>query len=78
MIDDAVFLARLQFAFTMTFHIIFPTFTVGLVAWIATLEGMWLATGRERYYLLARFWTIRGLLCDGRRVGLSDILPTWH
>ena len=57
MIDDAVFLARIQFAFTMAFHIIFPSFTIGLVAWIATLEAMWLSTGRERYYLLARFWT---------------------
>src|SRR5947209_1741345 len=57
MIDDAVLLARIQFAFTMAFHIIFPSFTIGLVAWIATLEAMWLSTGRERYYLLARFWT---------------------
>ncbi len=57
MIDDAVFLARIQFAFTMAFHIIFPSFTIGLVAWIATLEAIWLSTGRERYYLLARFWT---------------------
>lgn len=57
MFEDATFLARIQFAFTMAFHIVFPSFTVGLVAWIATLEGMWLATGRERYYTLARFWT---------------------
>ena len=57
MLDDAAFLARIQFAFTMAFHIVLPTFTVGLVAWITTLEGMWLATGRERYYTLARFWT---------------------
>jgi cytochrome bd ubiquinol oxidase subunit I len=56
MIDDAVFLARIQFAFTMAFHIIFPSFTIGLVAWIATLEAMWLSTGRERYYQLVRFW----------------------
>ena len=36
---DAVLLARIQFAFTISFHIIFPTFTIGLSAWIATLEG---------------------------------------
>jgi len=54
---DAVMLSRLQFAFTVTFHIIFPTFTIGLSAWIATLEGMWLAGGADRYHLLARFWT---------------------
>jgi cytochrome bd-type quinol oxidase subunit 2 len=57
MIDDAVFLARIQFAFTMAFHIIFPSFTISLVAWIATLEAMWLSTGRDRHYLLARFGT---------------------
>ena len=34
---DAVFLSRLQFAFTVAFHIIFPSFTIGLSAWIATL-----------------------------------------
>ena len=54
---DPVLLARLQFAFTITFHIIFPAFTIGLSAYIATLEVMWLRTGREHYHLLARFWT---------------------
>jgi cytochrome bd ubiquinol oxidase subunit I len=54
---DPVLLARLQFAFTVTFHIIFPAFTIGLSAYIATLEVMWLRTGRQHYHLLARFWT---------------------
>ncbi len=54
---DPVLLARLQFAFTVTFHIIFPAFTIGLSAYIATLEVMWLRSGREHYHLLARFWT---------------------
>lgn len=54
---DAVFLSRIQFAFTIAFHIIFPTFTIGLSAWIATLEGVWLKTGEDRYHQLARFWT---------------------
>jgi cytochrome d ubiquinol oxidase subunit I len=54
---DPVLLARLQFAFTVTFHIIFPSFTIGLSAYIATLEALWLSTGIERYHLLARFWT---------------------
>ena len=54
---DAVLLARLQFAFTISFHIIFPSFTIGLAAYIATLLVMWVRTGRERYQLLARFWT---------------------
>jgi cytochrome d ubiquinol oxidase subunit I len=54
---DPVLLARLQFAFTITFHIIFPSFTIGLSAYIATLEVMWLRTGNGLYHLLARFWT---------------------
>jgi cytochrome d ubiquinol oxidase subunit I len=54
---DPVLLARLQFAFTITFHIIFPAFTIGLSAYIATLLVMWGMTGRDRYQRLARFWT---------------------
>jgi len=54
---DPVLLARLQFTFTISFHIIFPTFTIGLSAYIATLEVMWLWSGREHYHRLARFWT---------------------
>ena len=54
---DPVFLARLQFAFTVTFHIIFPSFTIGLSAYIATVMAMWLKTGNDRYGRLARFWT---------------------
>jgi cytochrome d ubiquinol oxidase subunit I len=54
---DPVFIARLQFAFTVIFHIIFPTFTIGLSAYIATLMVMWTTTGRDRYQRLARFWT---------------------
>ncbi len=54
---DPVMLARIQFGFTISFHIIFPTFTIGLSAYIATLEIMWLWKGREHYHRLARFWT---------------------
>ena len=54
---DPVLLARLQFAFTISFHIIFPSFTIGLAAYIATLLAIWLRTGNDRYQLLARFWT---------------------
>jgi cytochrome d ubiquinol oxidase subunit I len=54
---DPVLLARLQFAFTIIFHIIFPSFTIGLSAYIATLGAMWLRTGEERYHRLMRFWT---------------------
>src|SRR5437016_3750276 len=54
---DPVLLARIQFGFTISFHIIFPSFTIGLAAYIATLLAMWVRTGSERYQLLARFWT---------------------
>src|SRR5438067_3211036 len=49
--------SRLQFAFTIIFHIIFPTFTIGLSAYIATLCVMWMRSGKERYRTLAQFWT---------------------
>jgi cytochrome d ubiquinol oxidase subunit I len=54
---DGLLLALIQFAFTVAFHIIFPSFTIGLAAWITTLEGMWLRTGNDKYHLLSRFWT---------------------
>ena len=54
---DAVLLARLQFAFTISFHIIFPAFTIGLSAFIATLLMRYSISGEERFRTLARFWT---------------------
>lgn len=54
---DPVLLARLQFAFTVSFHIIFPTFTIGIAIYLATLEVLWGWTGAERYKRLAVFWT---------------------
>ncbi len=54
---DALFLARIQFAFTISFHIIFPTFSIGLAAFIATLLVRWRMTGEEHFHRLARFWT---------------------
>ncbi len=54
---DPVLLARLQFAFTISFHIIFPSFTIGLAAYVATLEVLWGWTGADRYKRLSAFWT---------------------
>ncbi|WP_072396645.1 cytochrome ubiquinol oxidase subunit I [Hyphomicrobium sp. CS1GBMeth3] len=54
---DATFLARIQFAFTVSFHIIFPSFTIGLAAFIATLLIRWRMTGEDHFHRLARFWT---------------------
>lgn len=54
---DAFLLSRIQFAFTISFHIVFPAFTIGLSAYIATLLALWLRTGDQKFHLLARFWT---------------------
>jgi cytochrome d ubiquinol oxidase subunit I len=53
---DAVILARLQFAFTIGFHILWPTVTIGLACFVALLSGLWWRTGREIYRDLMRFW----------------------
>lgn len=53
---DAVVLARAQFAFTVSFHFIFPAFSIGLASYLAVLEGLWLKTGREVYLELFRYW----------------------
>src|ERR1700710_2142424 len=53
---DAVFLARAQFAFTMSFHIVFPAFSIGLASYLAVLEGLWLWTGREVFINLFNYW----------------------
>ncbi len=53
---DAVTLARAQFAFTMSFHIIFPAFSIGLASYLAVLEGLWLWTGREAFLNLFKYW----------------------
>ena len=54
---DAILLARIQFAFTISLHIIFPSFTIGLAAFIATLLVRWRMTGEEKFHRLARYWT---------------------
>ncbi len=53
---DATLLARLQFAFTVAFHILFPAFTIGLASYLAVLEFLWLRTRRRAYLDLFRFW----------------------
>ena len=53
---SALMLARLQFAFTISFHFIFPSFSIGLASYLAVLEGLWLYTGKQRYLDLFRYW----------------------
>jgi len=56
MLLDPAFLSRLQFAFVISFHIVYPAFTIGLAAWLATIEGARLATGNALYRRVFDFW----------------------
>ncbi|MCP1846446.1 MULTISPECIES: cytochrome ubiquinol oxidase subunit I [Bradyrhizobium] len=53
---DAVILARAQFAFTVSFHFIFPSFSIGLASYLMVLEALWLKTGQGVYANLFRYW----------------------
>ncbi|WP_027172673.1 cytochrome ubiquinol oxidase subunit I [Methylobacterium sp. 10] len=53
---DALLLARIQFGFTVAFHIVFPAFSIGLASFLAVLEGLWLATGRQVFLDLFKYW----------------------
>lgn len=53
---DAVLLARIQFAFTVSFHFLFPAFTIGLASYLAVLNGLWLWTKDQKYLDLFRYW----------------------
>ncbi|MDR7156951.1 cytochrome d ubiquinol oxidase subunit I [Sphingobium xenophagum] len=53
---DALILARAQFAFTVSFHFLFPAFSIGLASFLMVLEGLWLATGKGVYANLFRYW----------------------
>lgn len=54
---DAFHLARIQFAFTVSFHIIFPAITIGLASYLAVLEGLWLKTKNPTWRSLYHFWS---------------------
>jgi cytochrome d ubiquinol oxidase subunit I len=54
---DPLLLSRIQFAFTVSFHILFPSFTIGLAAWLMVLEALWLKTGKQIYAEISRQWT---------------------
>lgn len=56
MLLDSLLLARLQFAFVISFHILFPAFTIGLAAWLAVVEGLWLKTGNDTYKEIYQHW----------------------
>jgi cytochrome bd ubiquinol oxidase subunit I len=53
---DPVYLARIQFAFTVAYHITFPAFTIGLASWLAVVEWRWLKTDNPLYEEIYRMW----------------------
>ena len=53
---DPALLSRIQFSFTVAFHIIFPAFTIGLASWLAVVEWRWLKTGNTVYQEVYRMW----------------------
>ena len=71
---DAVLLARLQFGFTIAFHILFPTLTIGLGGFLVLLEALWLKTADRAYELLFRFWVKIFALAFGMGVVTGVVL----
>ncbi len=53
---DPTLLSRIQFGFTISFHIIFPSLTIGLASWLAVVEGLWLKTGNDLYQEIYKLW----------------------
>jgi cytochrome d ubiquinol oxidase subunit I len=53
---DVALLSRIQFGFTVAYHILFPAFTIGLASWLAVVEWRWLATGNKVYEDIYRMW----------------------
>ena len=54
---DVLLLSRIQFAFTIAFHYIYPPLSIGLGVFLVMVEALWLKTGKPIYHQMARFWT---------------------
>ena len=74
---DPVMLARIQFAFTISFHIIFPAFTIGLASWLAVVEWRWLKTGNPVYREVYRMWVKIFAVCFGMGV-VSGVVMSYQ
>jgi cytochrome d ubiquinol oxidase subunit I len=70
-------LARIQFAFTVSFHIIFPALSIGFACFITVLEGAWLKTGQQVYKDLCLFWSKIFALAFGMGV-VSGIVMSYE
>jgi cytochrome bd ubiquinol oxidase subunit I len=65
---DALLLSRIQFGFTIGFHILFPTLTIGLAWFLVYFEAAWLRTQRDAFLSLYRFWVLIFALTFGMGV----------
>ena len=74
---DPVLLARIQFAFTISFHIIFPAFTIGLASWLAVVEWRWLKTRDPIYEQVYRMWVKIFAVCFGMGV-VSGVVMSYQ
>jgi cytochrome bd ubiquinol oxidase subunit I len=74
---DAIVLARMQFAFTIGFHIVFPAFSIGLASYLVVLEGLWLRTGRRVYLDLFQYWVKAFALVFGMGV-VSGVVMSYE
>src|ERR1700720_2850440 len=72
---DPLFLSRLQFAWVVAWHILLPAFTVGLASFIALLEALHFASGRELYFRLSHFWTRIFAVSFGMGVVSGIVMP---
>lgn len=78
MIDlDPLLLARIQFAFTISFHILFPAVTIGLASWLAVIEGLWLKTKKPVYQEIYKFWIKIFAVCFGMGV-VSGVVMSYQ
>jgi cytochrome d ubiquinol oxidase subunit I len=72
---DPLLLSRLQFVWVVAWHILLPAFTVGLASYIAVLEGLHFATGREIYFRLSTFWIKIFAVSFGMGVVSGIVMP---
>src|SRR5919201_5779067 len=72
---DPLLLSRLQFAWVVAWHILLPAFTVGLASYIALLEALNFATGRDVYFRLSTFWTRIFAISFGMGVVSGIVMP---
>src|SRR6201994_2816075 len=72
---DPVLLSRLQFAWVIAWHILLPAFTVCLSSYIALLEGLYFATGKEIWFRISAFWTRIFAIAFGMGVVSGVVMP---